>query len=209
METESNEAHAVDSPIFLNIITNKESNQAQINGESNSSYVLEMSQRSSIQESTSDVEFHSPTLENVMVLDNDVGQESKQWDQEIGCMTHEQIMSLNSAVMHDEAIGIITMEDLMEELLQVLGGIALQKGVEYIEDRIVDDVVERVEDDLSNDDDVAENVDDDVDYDDDVVENVYDDVGYDDDDDDDDVEENVEDDFGYDDDTGGYDEDDS
>jgi CBS domain containing-hemolysin-like protein len=28
-------------------------------------------------------------------------------------------MSLNSAVMHDEAIGIITMEDLMEELLQV------------------------------------------------------------------------------------------
>lgn len=33
METESNEAaHAVDSPIFLNIITNKESNQAQING---------------------------------------------------------------------------------------------------------------------------------------------------------------------------------
>jgi hypothetical protein len=87
--------------------------------ESNSSYVLEMSQRSSIQESTSDVEFHSPTLENVMVLDNDVGQESKQWDQEIGCMTHEQIMSLNSAVMHDEAIGIITMEDLMEELLQV------------------------------------------------------------------------------------------
>jgi hypothetical protein len=86
--------------------------------ESNSSYVLEMSQRSSIPES-SDVEFHSPTLENVMVLDNDVGQESKQWDQEIGCITHEQIMSLNSAVMHDEAIGIITMEDLMEELLQV------------------------------------------------------------------------------------------
>lgn len=33
METESNEAaHAVDSPIFLNIITNKESNHAQING---------------------------------------------------------------------------------------------------------------------------------------------------------------------------------
>jgi hypothetical protein len=89
--------------------------------ESNSSYVLEMSQRSSIQESTkcsSDVEFLSPTLENVMVLDNEVGQESKTWEQEIGCMSHEQIVSL-SAVTHEEAIGIITMEDVMEELLQV------------------------------------------------------------------------------------------
>jgi len=87
--------------------------------ESNSSYVLEMSQRSSIQESTmcsSDVEFLSPTLENVMVLDNEV--ESKTWEQEIGCMPHEQIVSL-SAVTHEEAIGIITMEDVMEELLQV------------------------------------------------------------------------------------------
>lgn len=87
--------------------------------ESNSSYVLEMSQRSSIQESTmcsSDVEFLSPTLENVMVLDNEV--ESKTWEQEIGCMSHEQIVSL-SAVTHEEAIGIITMEDVMEELLQV------------------------------------------------------------------------------------------
>jgi len=33
METESTApAHAVDSPVFLNIITNKESNQVQING---------------------------------------------------------------------------------------------------------------------------------------------------------------------------------
>lgn len=90
--------------------------------ESNSSYVMEMSDRSSIQELTlcsSDVEFHSPTLENVMVLDNnEVGQESKQWEQEIGCISHEQIVSL-SASMHEEAIGIITMEDVMEELLQV------------------------------------------------------------------------------------------
>ncbi|RHN51539.1 hypothetical protein MtrunA17_Chr6g0469761 [Medicago truncatula] len=33
METESTApAHAVDSPVFLNIITNQESNQVQING---------------------------------------------------------------------------------------------------------------------------------------------------------------------------------
>lgn len=68
-----------------------------------------MSERSSNQES-SDVEFHSPTLENVMVLDNEVGQESKQWEHEIGSMPHEQV----------EAVGIITMEDVMEELLQVI-----------------------------------------------------------------------------------------
>lgn len=77
--------------------------------ESNSSYVLDMSERSSNQES-SDVEFHSPTLENVMVLENEVGQESKQWEHEIGCTSHEQI----------DAVGIITMEDVMEELLQVI-----------------------------------------------------------------------------------------
>ncbi|PNX88178.1 putative peroxisomal membrane protein PEX13-like [Trifolium pratense] len=88
----------------------------------------------------------------------------------------------------------------------VLGGLALEKGVEYVEDRIVDDVVERVEEDLGYNDDGVENADDDIDYDDDVEENVDDDVSY---VDDDDVEENVEDDFGYDDDdAGGYDGDD-
>lgn len=32
MERESTAPHAVDSPVFLNIITNKESNQAQFTG---------------------------------------------------------------------------------------------------------------------------------------------------------------------------------
>ncbi|GAU24598.1 hypothetical protein TSUD_289590 [Trifolium subterraneum] len=90
----------------------------------------------------------------------------------------------------------------------ILGELAFEKGVEYIEDRIVDEVVERVEDDLgSSDDDVAENVEDDGDDDDDdddnVAENVEDDVGY-----DDDMGEIVDDDFGYDDDDDGYDGDD-
>lgn len=85
-----------------------------VSAESNSSYILEMSQRSSI----SEVEFHSPTLQNVMELDNELRQESKQWEQEIGCISQEQIESL-SAVLHEEVIGIITMEDVMEELLQV------------------------------------------------------------------------------------------
>lgn len=84
-----------------------------VSAESNSSYVLEMSQRSS-----SDVEFHRPTLENVMVLDNELRQESKQWEHENGYISQEQIESL-SAVPDEGVIGIITMEDVMEELLQV------------------------------------------------------------------------------------------
>ena len=35
----------------------------------------------------------------------------------------------------------------------VLGGIALVEGAEYVEDKITDDVAERVEDDLGYDED--------------------------------------------------------
>ncbi|KAJ1404404.1 CNNM, transmembrane domain [Sesbania bispinosa] len=117
MDTENTATHAVGTPTILNIITKKLSNQAQISAESIPSYVLEMSQTSSIHEPTlysSEMEFHSPTLEHVMDLDN---QESRQCEQEIGYITQEQIESL-SAVLDEEVIGIITMEDVMEELLQ-------------------------------------------------------------------------------------------
>lgn len=73
-----------------------------------------MSQRSSVHESclnSSDAEFHSPTLRNVMELDSEASQENEYFSQ-------EQTDSLPD-VIDDEVIGIITMEDVMEELLQV------------------------------------------------------------------------------------------
>ena len=90
--------------------------------DSDSSFVLDMSPRSSTYESilsSSDVEFHSPTLKNVMLPDNEPLQESRRWEQEFGYISQEQIESL-TAVVDEEVIGIITMEDVMEELLQVI-----------------------------------------------------------------------------------------
>lgn len=81
-----------------------------------------MSPRGSFHESTlasSDVEFHSPTLKNIMETDNEVFQESKQWEQESRYISQKQMESL-AGVMDEEVIGIITMEDVMEELLQVI-----------------------------------------------------------------------------------------
>ncbi|KAK7315141.1 hypothetical protein VNO77_33673 [Canavalia gladiata] len=119
-DKENTTAHAVGTPTFLNIITNKISNPVQVTGESNSTFVLETSQRSSIYESTtyySDVEFQSPTLQNVMELDKEIHQESSQWEPENGYFSQEKIESL-SAIQDEEVIGIITMEDVMEQLLQ-------------------------------------------------------------------------------------------
>ncbi|TKY45263.1 DUF21 domain-containing protein [Spatholobus suberectus] len=119
-DTQSTTAHAVGAPSFLNIITPKISNQARVAVESDSSFVLEISHRSSVHESTlnsSDAEFHSPTIKNVMELDSEVRQESNQWEQENGYFSQEQIESLPD-VIDEEVIGIITMEDVMEELLQ-------------------------------------------------------------------------------------------
>ncbi|XP_057443400.1 DUF21 domain-containing protein At5g52790-like [Lotus japonicus] len=109
---------SVDTPPIL-YNTHKISNQAQITGESDSSFILEMSPRGSIYESTlssSDVEFHSLTLKNLMIPDDEL-QESKQWEQEGRYASQEQMESL-AAIVDEEVIGIITMEDVMEELLQ-------------------------------------------------------------------------------------------
>lgn len=89
--------------------------------ESNSTFVLEMSQRSSIHESNlsaSDMEFHGPTLQNVMEFDNELNQQSRKWGQENAHFSQEEIEAL-PAGLDEEMIGIITMEDVMEELLQV------------------------------------------------------------------------------------------
>ncbi|KAG4975590.1 hypothetical protein JHK86_035064 [Glycine max] len=105
---------------FLNIITNKISNPSQVVVESDSSFVLEISQRSSVHESSvnsSDAEFRNPTLKNLMELDGEVHQESNQWEQENEYFSQEQIESLPDV---KEVIGIIIMEDVMEELFQGL-----------------------------------------------------------------------------------------
>ncbi|XP_047166401.1 DUF21 domain-containing protein At5g52790-like [Vigna umbellata] len=114
-DTESTTTSAVGAPTYFNIITPKTSNSAhaEVVAESDSSFVLEMSQRSSVHESclnSSDAEFHSPTLRNVMELDSEASQENEYFSQ-------EQIDSLPD-VIDEEVIGIITMEDVMEELLQ-------------------------------------------------------------------------------------------
>lgn len=87
--------------------------------ESDSSFVLEISQRSSVHESSvnsSDAEFRNPTLKNLMELDGEVHQESNQWEQENEYFSQEQIESLPDV---KEVIDIIIMEDVMEELFQV------------------------------------------------------------------------------------------
>ena len=86
--------------------------------ESGSSFDLEKSHRISINES-SGTEFNSPTFKKVMELDNEQHQQSRKWEKESSYMSQEEIESLPT-VLDEEVIGIITMEDVMEELLQVL-----------------------------------------------------------------------------------------
>lgn len=58
-----------------------------------------------------------PTLDNVTKLSNSLSPHSKKWKRGDGKFLYEDSGSLTN--LDEEAIGIITLEDVMEELLQV------------------------------------------------------------------------------------------
>ncbi|KAK7279901.1 hypothetical protein RJT34_24960 [Clitoria ternatea] len=108
--TDSTAAHA-------DTLTNQISNPTHNAEESDSSFDMGKSDhRISIYES-SGAEYLSPKSLKVMELVNEQQEHSTQWERENRNITQEEIESL-ATVSDEEVIGIITMEDVMEELLQ-------------------------------------------------------------------------------------------
>lgn len=88
-----------------------------------SSFKIEENHIASIYEptlSSKDHRYYSATLHSVIQLDNEMHEELMQsWEHESRYVSQEDLASLPTFLDEEEAVGIITMEDVMEELLQV------------------------------------------------------------------------------------------
>lgn len=67
---------------------------------------------------STDTEFQSPTLEGVIEQGKQLHPQSKIWKQGVGDISYKDL-EYPPNNLDEEVLGIITMEDVMEELLQV------------------------------------------------------------------------------------------